>query len=72
MENQVRQLLLEQCGIALCNPASPPALVHAAYGIQLYGDFFTDQYERRAIRGVVERYRDTHAWPVERLLNMFN
>ncbi|KAK9446242.1 ARCA-like protein [Metarhizium brunneum] len=71
VENEVRLLLLEQCGIGLCNPASPPALVHATFGIQLYGDFFTDQYERRAIRMVVEKYRDTHAWPVQRLLDMF-
>ncbi|GAB0138302.1 hypothetical protein EsDP_00006539 [Epichloe bromicola] len=71
VENDVRLLLLEQSGIALCNPASPPALVHAAFGIQVYGDFFTDHYERRAIRTMVERYRDTHAWPVQRLLNMF-
>ncbi|KAG5978494.1 hypothetical protein E4U55_006155 [Claviceps digitariae] len=71
VENDVRLLLLEQSGIALCNPASPPALVHAAFGIQVYGDFFTDHYERRAIRMVVEKYRDTHAWPVQRLLDMF-
>ncbi|GJN76077.1 hypothetical protein PLIIFM63780_010312 [Purpureocillium lilacinum] len=71
VENEVRLLLLELCGIALCNPASPPALVQAALGIGMYADFFTDQYERQAIRGVVERYRDTHAWPVQRLLEMF-
>ncbi|KAG5921546.1 hypothetical protein E4U42_005803 [Claviceps africana] len=71
VENDVRLLLLEQSGIALCNPASPPALVHAAFGIQVYGDFFTDPYERKAIRMVVEKYRDTHAWPVQRLLDMF-
>lgn len=71
VENEVRTLLLELCGIALCNPASPPALVQAAIGIGMYGDFFTDQYERQAIRTVVERCRDTHAWPVRRLLQMF-
>ncbi|POR32204.1 Uncharacterized protein TPAR_07581 [Tolypocladium paradoxum] len=71
VENEVRILLLELCGIALCNPASPPALVQAAIGIGMYGDYFTDQYERQAIRTVVERYRDTHAWPVQRLLQMF-
>lgn len=71
VESEVRQLLLELCGIALCNPASPPALVQAALGIGMYADFFTDQYERQAIRGVVERYRDAHAWPVQRLLDMF-
>lgn len=71
MENEVRVLLLELCGMALCHLASPPALVNAAFGIQLYGDFFSDQYERQALRGVVERYRDAHAWPVRRLLEMF-
>jgi hypothetical protein len=70
-ENEVRQLILELCGIALCHPASPPALVNAAMGVQLYGDFFTDQYERRALRGVLERYGDAHAWPVQKLLDRF-
>ncbi|KAL6874841.1 hypothetical protein J3F83DRAFT_759574 [Trichoderma novae-zelandiae] len=70
-ENDVRLLLLELCGIALCHPASPPALLNAAIGIQLYGDFFTDRYERQALRGVVEKYRDARAWPVQKLLEMF-
>ncbi|RDA95632.1 hypothetical protein CP533_1147, partial [Ophiocordyceps camponoti-saundersi (nom. inval.)] len=71
VENEVRDLLLDLCGIALCNPASPPALVQAALGIGMYGDFFTDYYQRQAIRIVVERYRDAHAWPVQRLLDKF-
>lgn len=70
-ENDVRLLLLDLCGIALCHPASPPALLNAAIGIQLYGDFFTDRYERQALRGVVEKYRDARAWPVQQLLEMF-
>ncbi|UKZ86623.1 uncharacterized protein TrAFT101_002447 [Trichoderma asperellum] len=70
-ENDVRLLLLDLCGIALCHPASPPALLNAAIGIQLYGDFFTDRYERQALRGVVEKYRDARAWPVQKLLEMF-
>ncbi|KAL7899862.1 hypothetical protein HDV63DRAFT_327608 [Trichoderma sp. SZMC 28014] len=71
-ENDVRLLLLDLCGIALCHPATPPALLNAAIGIQLYGDFFTDRYERQALRGVVEKYRDARAWPVQKLLKMFN
>lgn len=67
----MKLLILELCGIALCHPASPPVLVNAAIGIQLYGDFFTDQYERQALKSVVEKYRDTYAWPVKRLLDMF-
>ncbi|ATY58562.1 hypothetical protein A9K55_003087 [Cordyceps militaris] len=71
VENEVRMLMLDLCGIALCHPASAPALVNAAIGIQMYGDYFTDQYERLALRSVVEKYRDAHAWPVRRLLEMF-
>lgn len=67
----MRQLTLELCGTALCNSASPATLVNAAIGIQLYGDYFTDAYERQALKGVVERYRDAHAWPVQELLEMF-
>ncbi|KAH7259460.1 uncharacterized protein BKA55DRAFT_537157 [Fusarium redolens] len=71
IENQVRQMILDLCGISLCHPACPPALVHAAFGMELYGDFFTDHYERRALRGVVDKFRDARAWPVQNLSKMF-
>lgn len=71
IENEVRQMILDLCGISLCHPACPPALVHAGFGMELYGDFFTDHYERRALRGVVEKFRDARAWPVKKLSNMF-
>jgi hypothetical protein len=38
----------------------------------MYGDFFTDKYERQALKGVVERYRDTRAWPSRGLVDMFD
>lgn len=71
IEDEVRRLLLQLCGICICHPACPPALVHTAVGLELYGDFFTDQYERSALRGVVERLRDARAWPVKKLADMF-
>ncbi|XWX00422.1 hypothetical protein V2A60_008442 [Cordyceps javanica] len=71
VENEVRMLMLDLCAIALCHPSCAPALVNAAIGIQLYGDYFTNEDERRALRGLVEKYRDAHAWPVRRLLEMF-
>lgn len=64
-------MILDLCGISLCHPGCPPALVHAAFGMELYGDFFTDQYERRALRGVVDKFRDARAWPVQNLSKMF-
>ncbi|KAH8706149.1 hypothetical protein BGZ61DRAFT_493144 [Ilyonectria robusta] len=71
IENEVRQMILDLCGISLCHPACPPALVHTAFGMELYGDFFTDHYERLALRGVVEKLRDARAWPVKKLSSMF-
>lgn len=64
-------MILDLCGISLCHPACPPALVHTAFGMELYGDFFTDHYERLALRGVVEKFRDARAWPVKKLSSMF-
>ncbi|CAJ0550884.1 Ff.00g108140.m01.CDS01 [Fusarium sp. VM40] len=71
IENQVRQMILDLCGIGLCHPGCPPALVHAAFGMELYGDFFTDHYERQALRGVVDKFRDARAWPVQNLSKIF-
>ena len=71
-ENEVRLLVLELCGIALCHPASPPAMVHSALGVMMYEEFFTDEYERKALKGLVERYRQVHAWPVQKLVEMFS
>ncbi|WZH47651.1 uncharacterized protein QYS62_008807 [Fusarium acuminatum] len=71
IKNQVRQMILDLCGIGLCHPGCPPALVHAAFGMELYGDFFTDHYERQALRGVVDKFRDARAWPVQNLSKIF-
>ncbi|RGP69886.1 hypothetical protein FLONG3_7641 [Fusarium longipes] len=64
-------LMAENPFLGLCHPGCPPALVHAAFGMELYGDFFTDHYERRALRGVVDKFRDARAWPVQNLSKMF-
>lgn len=71
VESDVRAIVLELCGIALCPPASPPAILNAAFVIEMYGDYFTDPYERQALSGVVAKYRATNAWPSQRLTEMF-
>ncbi|KAF4121440.1 hypothetical protein GMORB2_1847 [Geosmithia morbida] len=70
-ESDVRALILELCGAALCPPASPPAILNAAFVIQMYGDFFTDPYERQALGVIVAKYRATNAWPSQKLTEMF-
>jgi hypothetical protein len=52
-------------------PSCAPALVNAAMSILLYGDFFTDDWERQALVGVVEKFRSVLAWPVPEALRSF-
>jgi hypothetical protein len=71
-EGQVRTIVLDLCGIALNHPETPPALLNATLAIHLYGDYFTDSYERKALKGVLRRLKDTCAWPVPEALKAFN
>lgn len=62
---------LELCGIGIHHPQAPPALVNAVIGILLYGSFFTDSWEREALAGVVEKFKNVHAWPLPKALCTF-
>jgi hypothetical protein len=64
-------LVLEVCGIALQHPATAPAIVNAALAIQLYGSYFTDPWEREALKGMVQRFKEKRAWPVPKALQGF-
>ncbi|KAL4790945.1 hypothetical protein BDV19DRAFT_401637 [Aspergillus venezuelensis] len=68
-ESLIRGIILNLCGIALANvPRRTPALVNAVIGIMLYGEYFTaqEQRERDALRGIIARMGDMHAWPLKR------
>lgn len=43
-----------------------PALVNAVIAIMLYGEYFTEEGERDALRVVIDRTRDMRAWPLRR------
>ncbi|CAI0648933.1 unnamed protein product, partial [Colletotrichum noveboracense] len=62
-EHQVRAMILELCGLALHHLRAPPNLTTAGMGIMLYGDYFNDPWERTALLGVLEEWRNQHAWP---------
>lgn len=71
VEADVRMTVLDLCGIAMHRPGCPPALVNAAMGILLYGEFFTEEWERKAIARVIERFRGVKAWPLPKALRSF-
>ncbi|KAF9876768.1 hypothetical protein CkaCkLH20_05614 [Colletotrichum karsti] len=64
-EHQVRAMILELCGLALHHLRAPPNLTTAGIGIMLYGDYFNDPWERTALLGVLEEWKNQHAWPNE-------
>ena len=71
MESDVRSLILEQCGLAHCNLRAPPILLYAALSLKHYGDFFSDQYERKAIQTLLRRFHESCTWSIRDLLGRF-
>ena len=70
-EAEVRKIILDLCGTATHRLSCPPALVNAIMGILLYGDFFTDEWERQALAEVVEKFQSVKAWPLPKALRSF-
>ncbi|CAI7602623.1 unnamed protein product [Penicillium manginii] len=65
-EAQVRSIVLNLCGIALGHLRIQPALVNAVIAVTLYGEYFTDQEERNALLGIINRTKELHAWPMRK------
>lgn len=65
-EAQVRAIVLNICGIALGHLRIQPALVNAVIAVTLYGDYFTDQEERNALVGIINRTKELYAWPMRK------
>lgn len=70
-EAEVRKIILDLCGIAMHRPSCPPALVNAAIGILLYGNFFTEEWEQQALASVIKIFRGVKAWPLPEALRVF-
>uniref|UniRef100_A0A8H7K7K6 Zn(2)-C6 fungal-type domain-containing protein n=1 Tax=Bionectria ochroleuca TaxID=29856 RepID=A0A8H7K7K6_BIOOC len=67
-EGQVRGIVLDICGTSLQEEKTPPVVVNAALAIHLYGHYFIDWYERKALKRVIDRFSDARAWPVPKQL----
>lgn len=63
MDEKIKEIVLEICGIAMSNRQSPPAFLTATLAITMCGDRFTDPVEQQALLDVlIETDRD-NAWP---------
>ncbi|KAL2013704.1 hypothetical protein VTN00DRAFT_1229 [Thermoascus crustaceus] len=63
MDEKIKAIVLEICGIAMSNRQSPPAFLTATLAITMCGDRFTDLVEQQALLNVlIETDRD-NAWP---------
>ncbi|KAL2850505.1 hypothetical protein BJX68DRAFT_266711 [Aspergillus pseudodeflectus] len=65
-EAEVRSIVLEICGIALCHRQIQPALVNAVIAITLYGEYFTDQEDRDSLVGIISMTSDIRAWSMRK------
>ncbi|KAF3053336.1 hypothetical protein E8E11_011172 [Didymella keratinophila] len=71
VEAEVRRIILELSGIVMHRSTCPPTLVNAIMRILLYGDYFTDQWEGRALADVIKNFLDFKAWPLPGALRSF-
>lgn len=67
----MRSIVLGLCGTALQHRKTPPALVNAILAVQMYGKYFVDPWERQALKGIVQQFKDVGAWPVPNALQSF-
>ena len=65
LEEELRSITRRLCGLAVSNPGSPPALVTAAVGISVCGEYFVNAGEREALVELLEDLQCQHAWPTE-------
>lgn len=71
VEADVRKIVLDLCGTTIHHPSCPPTYVNAIIGILLYGEFFTEEWERQALAEVVASFRAMKAWPLPKALRSF-
>lgn len=69
LEAQIRRSTLRLCGLALSNPKCPAAMVTAAVGVSLCGEYFHDSDEQDAIVRFITKLEDDHAWPTKTVVD---
>ena len=65
LKEELRSITQRLCGLAVSNPNCPPALVTAAVGISVCGEYFVNPGEQEALVKLLKDLQFQHAWPTE-------
>lgn len=61
---EVREIVIQLCGIARSTASTHPVLVQAHSAILTFGEHFFDRKDQQALLGVLEEIQVKHGWPV--------
>ena len=65
LEKYIRKATLRVCGLALSNSKCSAALVTAAVGVAMFGEYFEDKGEQEALVEMMIKLETEHAWPTQ-------
>lgn len=66
VSEQVREGVIQLCGIAMSTAQTQPVLVQAYVAITMFGEHFTDRVEQEALLGVLSELERKHGWPIQK------
>lgn len=69
LESLLRRSTVKLCGLAISKKQFQAAMVTAAVGISLFGEYFHDDGEQKAIIDFMETLEYLHAWPTETVVS---
>ena len=64
---EVREIVVRLCGIAISNPSNQPAWMQAYMAVAVCGERFEDGMERRSLLGVLIGLEREFGWPTRRV-----
>lgn len=64
MSDEVREIVIQLCGIARSTASTHPVLVQAQSAIVMFGEHFEVDRDQNALLGVLEEIKYRHGWPI--------
>lgn len=66
VSEEVRDIVIQLCGVAKSTDQTQPCLVQAYNAIAMFGEHFTDRTEQEALLRLLEELDAKHGWPVDK------